>query len=203
MKTIAFDLDGTLIDISERDYRIYSDVLLELGYKPIEKGIYWPQRRNITDIHWILEQSGCTDENDVNYFLQKRKEKMEELYYLKMDNLFADTIDTLNTLGNSYHLVILTRRLEEDNTRKQCEWLGLDKKTELRIVKGDKKEQMRAIPNLCAFIGDTENDILPANELGVMSIAVTTGIRNENKLKELHPAMIINTLSEVINIKQI
>ena len=33
--TIAFDLDGTLIDVSERDYRIYSDILLKLGYNPI------------------------------------------------------------------------------------------------------------------------------------------------------------------------
>lgn len=203
MKTIAFDLDGTLIDISERDYKIYSDILLELGYKPMEKEVYWPQRRNVTDIHWILEQSGCTGGNDVNYFLQKRKEKMEDLYYLRMDNLFADTIDTLDALSYSYNLVILTRRVEEENTRKQCEWLGLDKKAELKIVKGDKKEQMRTISELCAFIGDTENDILPANELGVMSIAVTTGIRNENKLKELYPAVIINTLSDVFKIKKI
>ena len=40
MKTVAFDLDGTLIDVSERDYRIYSDILLKLGYNPIVKKEY-------------------------------------------------------------------------------------------------------------------------------------------------------------------
>ena len=41
MKTSAFDLDGTLIDISGRDFRIYADILTELGYKPIEKKQYF------------------------------------------------------------------------------------------------------------------------------------------------------------------
>ena len=30
-QTIAFDLDGTLIDVSIRDYQIYVDIINELG----------------------------------------------------------------------------------------------------------------------------------------------------------------------------
>ena len=75
----------------------------------------------------------------------------------------------------------------------------MKKYAELMIVSGDKKERMQAIPNLVVFVGDTENDILPANEIGVKSIAVTTGIRSEEKLRTYNPSAIINSISDIYN----
>ena len=197
MGTIAFDLDGTLIDISERDYRIYSDLLVSLGYSPIRKEEYWPLRKDVTDIHKILAMSGCDKKEDVDSFLKQRSEKMEEMEYLRMDSLFEDTISTLAALGENYRLVILTRRHNVQNTISQIRELGLDKLAEPIIVEGDKKEAMKAIEKLQLFVGDTENDIVPANEIGVKSIAVTTGIRNEKRLSILNPTIIINSLSTI------
>lgn len=198
MKTIAFDLDGTLIDVSERDYRIYADILLRLGYRPISKDEYWRLRRNITDIHHILSLSGLVSEEDVSAFLKERKAFMEDWSYIKTDKPFDDVIETLSKLKKDYYLIILTKRYDSEVTKRQVSELGLTDFAELMIVTDSKEEAMSGINNLYAMIGDTENDIVPANNVGVKSIAVTTGIRSKEKLSVYRPSVIVNNLSEVV-----
>lgn len=199
MKTIAFDLDGTLIDVSERDYRIYADILLRLGYTPISKEKYWPLRRKITDVHYILSLSGLVSEEDVSAFLKERKALMEAWSYLRIDKPFDDVKETLSRLNKEYNLIILTKRYDSEVTKRQVSELGFNDYAELMIVTDRKEEAMRRISGLYAMVGDTENDIVPANSVGIISIAVTTGIRNKEKLSAYSPSAIINKLSEVIN----
>lgn len=198
MKTVAFDLDGTLIDVSERDYRIYSDILLKLGYDPITKKEYWPLRRDITDIHHILSLSGLVSDEDVSFFLKERKALMEEWSYLCVDQPFEDVITTFAELSKRFNLIILTKRYNSEGTERQVTELGFAKYAELTIVTESKEEAMSKIDNLVAMVGDTENDIAPANNIGIKSIAVTTGIRNAEKLSTFNPSIIVNSLSEVI-----
>lgn len=198
MKTVAFDLDGTLIDVSERDYRIYSDILLKLGYDPITKKEYWPLRRDITDIHHILSLSGLVSDEDVSFFLKERKALMEEWSYLSIDQPFEDVITTFAELSKRFNLIILTKRYNSEDTERQVTELGFAKYAELTIVTESKEEAMSKIDNLVAMVGDTENDIVSANNIGIKSIAVTTGIRNAEKLSTFNPAIIVNSLSEVI-----
>ncbi len=198
MKTIAFDLDGTLIDVSERDYRIYADILLRLGYSPISKDEYWPLRRNMTDIHHILSLSGLVSEEDVSAFLKERKALMEAWSYLRIDKPFDDVKETLSRLNKEYNLIILTKRYNSEATKRQMSELGFNDYAGLMIVTDSKEEAMRRISGLYAMVGDTENDIVPANSVGIKSIAVTTGIRNVEKLCTYNPCIIVNSLSEVI-----
>lgn len=193
---IAFDLDGTLIEVSHRDYKIYADLIAEIKGLPISYTPYWTMRRAKTDIHSILSQSGIDSERGVEYFLTERKKRMERADYLALDTLFPSVDDTLRCLDQEHDVYILTIRHNKENTIQQLSTLGIDRYRSY-IVDSDKKSAMSKIPNLQFMVGDTENDILPANELGIKSIAVTTGIRNESLLEAMRPTHIVESLEDI------
>lgn len=198
-QAIAFDLDGTLIDVSIRDYQIYKDLIERLGGSPISYDVYWPLRQDKTDIHIILKKSCIFDDNDVRYFLSTRKLLMEDINYLSLDSVFPKVKELLSDLSKDFSIYILTIRHNRPNTEAQLRSLGLGQYN-ITIVEGNKEQEMRFIPNLCFMVGDTENDILPANKLGITSIGVTTGIRNRRLLQELTPKFIIDNIEEVKDI---
>ena len=87
------------------------------------------------------------------------------------------------------------------NTLRQIEWLGInDYFKEIIVTSQNKINTFSKIKNLKFVIGDTENDIIPANKLAIISIAITTGIRNEKLLNKYEPNFLIKDLIEIKNI---
>lgn len=198
-KSIAFDLDGTLIDVSKRDYQIYADLVNKLGGTPLSYPVYWPLRQAKTDIHQVLADSHITSDEHIDVFLVERKALMESMEYLSIDVLFPDSISVLDKLSKDFDIHILTIRHNKLNIESQLRSLGLER-YHCHIVSGNKVEQLRLIPHIDLMVGDTENDILPANTLGIKSVAVTTGIRNRQLLSEMNPTYIVDGLGEIENL---
>lgn len=198
MSTVAFDLDGTLISVKERDYKIYSDVLTELGYRPIEEGYYWSLRCCKYNIIQLLRLSGLSSSQQIDNFLSQREERMEQPKYLALDTLQLNVFSVIEDLTKHYRCVIVTIRHNQANTKKQLEDLGLNKLFDgVFIAKENKKDTFKRIGDLAAIVGDTENDIFPAKEMGVKCIGVTTGIRNKSLLQLMQPNAIIDNLVEL------
>lgn len=198
-KSIAFDLDGTLIDVSKRDYQIYADLVNKLGGTPLSYPVYWPLRQAKIDIHQILVDSHITSDEQIDVFLVERKALMESMEYLSIDELFPDSISVLDKLSKDFDIHILTIRHNKSNTESQLRSLGLDR-YHCHIVSGNKGEQLRLIPNIYMMVGDTENDIIPSNSVNIKSIAVTTGIRNRELLLKMNPSYIIDSLSQILGL---
>ena len=58
---IAFDFDGTIIDISRRDYAVYHDLMQDLSGSALPFGIYWPMRRKRGTHKYFSSTEGFID----------------------------------------------------------------------------------------------------------------------------------------------
>jgi len=54
--------------------------------------------------------------------------------------------------------------------------------------------------NELIYVGDHPNDIISAQQAGVVAVGITTGLHDENALKEFKPDFIIRSVHEIINI---
>lgn len=203
---IFFDLDGTLIDISKKHYSVYREIVESLEGKPLEQKKYWRLKRAKKSVDGILNKSKLKNENQKLLFQELFKDKIEQVKNLKFDTLFKNTIKLLTKLKKNYNLYLLTIRESKKNTYLQIDWLGI-KKIFKEIIIGHSeqlgylyKEKLLARKQYGKYdvvVGDSEADILAAKKLGLISIAVLSGIRNRKYLESLKPTYILENLNSL------
>lgn len=202
---IIFDLDGTLINTSERHYLVYKILISELGGTPLSKSEYWHLKRQKITTSQLLTLSQVNQRLSDNYNHRFLK-LIEEPEYLKLDSLFPVVKSLLQYLSQKYHLSLVTLRRRPENTQNQLRLLNLDHYfNNIKITRTGqnsltaKIQATKSIRKLkpCIFIGDTEIDIQTAQALNCKSVALTSGIRNPIFLKPLHPDLILKSLSEL------
>ena len=200
--TIIFDLDGTLIDSSERLYELFQFLVPE---STLSKEKYWELKRNGISHKQILER----------YFPEQQFEKFDSLWrklieekeFLKLDCIYSDTIDILNLL-EAKRLVLLTARQSWTELERELEYFNIKKFFDkILITEGEKNKKeilKEAIDDGIIlkekndyFISDMGTDILVGNELGYKTIAISHGFMTREKLKDYCPNYIIEELSDV------
>lgn len=195
---IAFDFDGTIIDISRRDYAVYRDLVQDLSGSILPFEIYWPLRRKRTDINLILAKSGVTDTERINIFLQQRASLIEDVKYLVLDTVLPRVVNTLKLNSSWITPYLVTTRYNENNLRWQLEGLGLNIVFEdIIIAEKDKTKFYSGVNNLSLIVGDTEKDIDAANTLGIKSVAVLSGIRDADIIRLSHPTFIEESVASI------
>ena len=189
------DLDGTLIDVSVRNYRVYTEVVELFGGQPLDKDIYWDLKRRKTKWPELLPMSELLPDIE-KQFLDEFIKKIESPDYLKLDTLFPGALDALDSIAHTHECYLVSLRRNRRNLLEELAWLqlaphfksvltghsesdGYDVKIALiKEVLGDDRG---------VIIGDTEADIVTGKELGMHTVAVTSGIRDEQFLNALHP----------------
>lgn len=207
---VFFDLDGTLIDVEPRHYRIYCNACKHLGGNPLPKVVYWAMKRSKVSWDVILAKSGIdTGRKDdlLNYFISH----IENVDELMEDKIFDGAIATLEKLSKNNECYLVSLRRNEDNLLLQIDRLGLAH-VFVKILTGhsegdgsDVKQHLikKMIPpnaNTAFIVGDTEADVLAAKALGLRSVAVTTGIRSKEFLVEIKPDYIIERISDLTTV---
>lgn len=187
-RAVVLDLDGTLIDVSQRHHAVYRDVLDELGEPAIPFERYWALKRADTPWAEILG-NGLEKE-----FLARFRERIEQPSYLALDRLFPFTRPALDALA-AHELYLLTLRRSPEALQDQLDRLDLARHFKA-VVSGERKRELIAtIPGREFVVGDTEADVAAAREVGAISVAVASGIRNETVLRRAEPDHLADDIS--------
>lgn len=199
-----FDLDGTLIDSSERMYRLFCELIPECT---LTKGEYWSYKRNKVNHKMLIEMlypKVCFEEFEKIWMCN-----IEEERYLSMDKNFDDTIEVLSKLKNAGdEIFLLTARQYKDGLLKELTRLGIIDffdcimTTEGKCSKEDVLHKYSLNINELLiqnniFISDMGKDIALGNKFGFYTIAITHGFMSGEKLMEYNPKRIIHQLSEI------
>lgn len=199
------DLDGTLIDVAPRHYKVYKEAVMKYGGVALDKTVYWEAKRRKAKWEELLPMSHLPVEIKED-FLKHFINTIESTEYLAIDQLFPGAHETLLSLKRQHDLYLVSLRRNESNLLWELDNLGLrtifsrilsghsetdgyDKKIELiSTVKGDARG---------VIIGDTEADIVTGKQLGLQTIAVTSGIRDEHYLEALSPDYLLKGINEL------
>ena len=206
---LFFDLDGTLLDTSERHYRVYKDILsLYKVSNILRKEEFWNRKRNGVKTVELLRRK--TSEKLVQKFTEEWFKRIENKKYLSHDNLLQENVDILSTLSNKDNLVLITLRNNKDNLFWQLKSLKLDKyfkeiliasssslNSKIFLIKHYLKKCHGNNIDNNIIIGDTEVDIVSGKTTGILTVAVSCGIRSKEFLARLEPDFLLDKFSDL------
>jgi pyrophosphatase PpaX len=207
---IIFDLDGTLLDVSERLYKVYFDLLKKSGFKALSKNRYWSYKRKAIKEEEIVKLT-CP-QKFIEKYKKERMRKLEKFDYLKFDKLINGARQILKKSSERFSLHLVTERNRPENLEKQLKKLNIKKyfkkiicKTIFSQKNGTKLKLLKQLnfPLDTLIVGDTEKDILVGEKLGFKTCAVAYGLREKSILKKYHPNFLIENLKDIKKILNI
>ena len=201
--TLFFDLDGTLIDVSKRQYFLYVNECILLCIPFLSYSRYWKLKREKIDEKKILQKTCSLSKTKINESIKWRLQNIENSMMMSHDSLFPRCAFTLKMLSKKYNLQIITSRVSHVKTKKQLEMFRILKLFNTINVFGNKKFQkgIRMIDKKSSMIiGDTELDYFLAKKLKIPFIFASYGIRTPQKLRQIigkKPDFTISRISDL------
>lgn len=203
-KTIAIDLDGTIIDCYPRQAAVTKYIFNELGIDNIDFQTIWQHKRSGLSTFEVLNfYFPEISAEIIKSFTVKWLELIEEPYWMTLDQLFPWSQSILEILNSmNFSLVLLTARQRPENV---FNFLTMNKIDDLfsqvHIVSPQKATQQKAdlllqVNPLC-HCGDTETDALAAEKVDVRFIGVSCGQRSKDFLERYTSVVILNNISEL------
>ncbi|WP_110931171.1 HAD family hydrolase [Paenibacillus bouchesdurhonensis] len=207
---IFMDYDGTVVSNQKRLYRFFVDHLPE-GYKDIlTVDEFWNFKvLGIHEVDWINKHFALgLDKLDWD---SRKSKYIEEMKYLKYNELFWYAIPTLEKLALNFDLVLVTRRSNQKNLFQEIENNGVSKYfTEIIVIqhqgnvcKSVKVLEKYNISSHDIFVGDTEDDMKAGLKLGIKTYFVKSGIRREWILKKYFTNELSSKINIIENISQL
>jgi phosphoglycolate phosphatase-like HAD superfamily hydrolase len=213
MKTnqIFIDLDGPILDVSDKYYQLYVGILQKHNFDTLSKQEYWNAKRNKVPESEILEQTNALA--IMESYQHQRKLLIETDHYLKYDRIQDGAIEVLDKLSHQSDLILVTLRTFPEKLYKELKYFTLDQYFSAVLTSGaDIKPRWELKCNLInsymkgtkfsesIIIGDTETEILAGKNLGFATIGVLNGIRSYEILNQLQSTYLIDAISDIFSL---
>ncbi len=222
MLRIITDFDGPIIDVSERYYQVYKYCLETSKYPEqavnlLSKAEFWRLKKSRVLETQIGLLSGL-EETQAKNFSALRRQTVHADSYFSYDSLAPGAVAALEKVQDAgIDLAVMTMRrvkeldyafncydLDRFFPKNRCYCLTNDY-IKTRDIDDKPLLMERALVELPVaedtwMVGDTEADIIAAKNHGVKVIAVLCGIRDEEQLRFYNPDLIVETLSEAVDI---
>lgn len=196
---IFFDFDGTIVDVWDRYYRVFSDTVQSHEIPLLD---YINIKRDQIKDEIVAAQLGVTLPQ--NYWKQKRI-LLETPNYLNFDRLIAPA-DVLLRFFDKHDCQILTNRRNREAFFDQLSHLGLQRLAEKSIVLNPdeditKRDFLRSLcaDNQVVLIGDGDAESKASDIPNCTVYLVSTGLRRPEKLPNAERCTIINSINEFMN----
>ncbi len=198
-KRILFlDYDGVICDFWDRYHGLHADLCARYHLQPLSHVDYRNHKRRATPEFEILRSLGATDEV-AHEMIDLRQGLIETTQYLALDSLFPGTTEALQTLSVRFRLILVTARKDRPGLESQIRLSGIGRFFEELLLsdKHPKEALMRGYAPAVAMVGDTEADIRAGKALGLTTVGVSGGIRDQSLLRSAAPDHLVPGLRDV------
>lgn len=197
MKKIIFDLDGTLIDSSDRLFLLFKELVPECNFTKEE---YWNFKRNKINHEKLLLDYFPT--HSFSEFNVEWMSKIELDRFLQYDKNYSDTKMVLSILKKKYEIILLTARQNKSSVLTELKKLDILEYFDSINVCFNKEDFFINNKHLynSYFVSDMGKDILLGEKYKLITIAIDHGFMSKEKLLEYNPIYIIGSLSELLGI---
>jgi len=205
---LFLDLDGVLLDVSARYYRLHADLLAGTGAVPVDRETYWMRLRERRPLVELV-RDGRAPGLDEEAYRRAWLERIEAPEYLMHDRVVPGTAERLGALGVRHPLVLTTLRRRREGLLAQLDALGLRTffaevlTAEPLAGAADAERKRRLIESSpllrpgAAVVGDTEADVRAGRALGLVTVAVLSGLRSRAVLAAEGPSAIIDSIASL------
>ncbi len=201
-ETVFLDLDGVVLDVSRRYYRLHGDIVTAIGGRPIQERAFWKLKRSRASVEEI---AGVSKEGAREY--RKRWSLLvESLAYLELDDYLPQAAQTVRLLASRFTVVVVSLRRKPTALSTQLEALSFPAVAQVRSeapgpdAPDTKARLIHTSPHFSAravVVGDTEVDIRAGKSLELTTVAVLSGLRSPELLAAESPDLTIEGIGEL------
>lgn len=208
IRTVLFDLDGTIIDTNELIIETFLHVLLERTPTPLTREQIIPSMGMPLE-YQLRKFSGLDDVEELKaayrrYNISRHDELVREFPHVK------EVIGALHEGG--IQLGIVTTKMRE-TTERALRMFGLLDQMGVVVTINDVQhakphpepvllaiEKLRADPATTLMVGDSPADIQSANAAGAISCGVAWSLKGEAVLRQYEPRHIIHDMRDILGL---